>query len=1065
MSGKKSLQKTIAGIIALAVVAGGIGLNTAVAGRSSSVVSAAVLGDIDSSGTVDAKDISLIQNYLAGKGSLPDGASADLNGDNEVNVFDLVSLKRIAISASVSDANYIHLNETYISVEGEGMELSSENKVVTITSGGTYYIDGTLSDGQIYVNASDTDTVSLVLNGVDVTCSTNAPVCVVNAGETIINLADGTENVLNDTETYTDAEADSTIYSKDDLTINGSGTLTVNSNYLYSITSNDNLRINAGNITVNHNSVDSSGAAVKGKESVVIRGGKLKVTCAADDTDTGADGIISNSETGYVSVTGGTVNVNAKGGDAIKSKKGYVSITGGKVTAKADKDSVQAETYISIGGTAEVYAYGKRSLTTGEGYNAEITGGSVVATSNEEFTNTAGIKVDSMLLNYSEKIDKQEISVKKDGTEVVSATPDKKYTYALICNSALADGKYTVYTGGAQMTHDGAATAGEFSKSGTVGTFNNVTAMTETPVTEANTITLSNSGITVSGSGASVSADLKTVTISEPGTYIVTGEMEEGQIVVNVDKTTYADGLVELSLEGMSLTNTSTSPVYIEAVGDKCSISAKKGTVNTISDGTSYTNADSGVGAIYARDDITFKGKGTLNVNGNCEDAIVCKNDIRINNGNLNVTAADDGIRGKDSVRIGNPDDTDYSGLNVTVNAKGGDGIKSTETDTTSGKGYVEVNGGTVNITAYSDGIQASQLLTVNDGDITIKTTAPQSSSGGSDQPGGGGWGGGSWGGNSGSTTSDDTSAKGLKAGCTDDETSATIEGTINILGGIFDIDSTDDSVHATNVNVTGGNLKLSSGDDAIHADTALVVGTEGKETDYSTPYIDVIKSYEGLEGSSITQYSGTVMVTSSDDGYNAAGGSDSSGTQGPGGWGQGGSMSGDYSLVINGGYTYVNAGGDGLDSNGTLTVNGGYVFVSQTGGGNSPIDCDSTWNYNGGVVVAGGSSDMFSESIPAKYSFLTTDSISAGSTVTFADSNGSVIATMTFANASQEMVMCSSESSVTCYSGGTVIGAEYFSVSSANENMKAGYGGTISGGTTLSSSSGGGNQRPGGWG
>ena len=219
----------------------------------------------------------MIQNYLAGKGSLPDGASADLNGDNEVNVFDLVSLKRIAISASVSDANYIHLNETYISVEGEGMELSSENKVVTITSGGTYYIDGTLSDGQIYVNASDTDTVSLVLNGVDVTCSTKAPVCVVNAGETIINLADGTENVLNDTETYTDAEADSTIYSKDDLTINGSGTLTVNSNYLYSITSNDNLRINAVNITVNHNSVDSSGAAVKGKESVVIRGGKLKV--------------------------------------------------------------------------------------------------------------------------------------------------------------------------------------------------------------------------------------------------------------------------------------------------------------------------------------------------------------------------------------------------------------------------------------------------------------------------------------------------------------------------------------------------------------------------------------------------------------------------------------------------------------------------------------------------------------------------------------------------------------------------------------------------------------------
>ena len=67
-------------------------------------------------------------------------------------------------------------------------------------------------------------------SGVDVTCSTNAPVCVVNAGETIINLADGTENVLNDTETYTDAEADSTIYSKDDLTINGLSLINI---YIY----------------------------------------------------------------------------------------------------------------------------------------------------------------------------------------------------------------------------------------------------------------------------------------------------------------------------------------------------------------------------------------------------------------------------------------------------------------------------------------------------------------------------------------------------------------------------------------------------------------------------------------------------------------------------------------------------------------------------------------------------------------------------------------------------------------------------------------------------------------
>ena len=389
----KTLRKALSALMAAAVAAVGIGLNAEIF-SAKNTVSAAILGDLNSDGIVNANDVNVLQNYLIKKSGELSDISLDLNNDNTVNVFDLIKLKRIAISTSASDVNYIHLNESYISVEGSNMELSENKNVVTITSGGTYYIDGTLTDGQIYVNASDTDRVSLVLNGVNVTCSTNSPIYVVNADETVISLAAGTENILNDTEVYTDAEADSTIYSKDDLVINGSGSLTVNSNYLYSITSNDDLRIINGNIKVNHNSVDSSGAAVKGKNSVVINGGNLKVTCAADDTDTGADGIISNngadSSLGYISITGGTVNVNAKGGDAIKSKKNYVSISGGTVTAKAENDAIQAETSISVNGSAEVYAYGKRSLTTGEGYTVDITGGSVVATSNAEFVNTAG---------------------------------------------------------------------------------------------------------------------------------------------------------------------------------------------------------------------------------------------------------------------------------------------------------------------------------------------------------------------------------------------------------------------------------------------------------------------------------------------------------------------------------------------------------------------------------------------------------------------------------------------------------------------------------------------------
>lgn len=1005
---------------------------TAAAVMGVGCVSAAILGDVNGDGLLGNQDIKSLAKFITASSDTI-SKEADMNGDGVINVYDMVLLRRAVMKSGVSDGNYIHLNGASIKTNGSNMELTAEN-VVTITASGTYYVDGTLDDGQIIVNVPDekvdAETVKIFLSGADITGVSAPAIHVVNAENTSINLVAGTVNNLRDgSVAYEGDYLDmAVLQADDDMTIKGDGALNITANTQNAIECKNDLKLNGGDLNI----TTAVGDAVRGKKSVTVKNGNINIDSA---------------------------------GDGIKSTKGGVAISGGVIVSKSENDAVQSETNMTVGDSVVLYAYGKRSLTAGADYTVDITGGSVVATSNEEFTNTAGIAVNSMILNYTSKISKQEISILKDGSEVYSVTPDKKYTYAMICDSSLSDGKYSVYTGGVQMSHDAAAAAGEFAKSGTVAAFNSVAAMSGGEMTtDNNTIALSSSGIAFSGTGAEVSGNKNTVTISQPGVYVVKGEMEGGQIVVDVDKTKYVDATVELSLEGMSLTNTMTSPIYVASVDDKCSISAKKGTVNTISDGSSaYTNDDGGSGAIYSKDDLNFKGKGTLIVNGNYADAIVSKDDIKLNNGTINVTAADDGIRGKDSITIGDPADTDFSSLNITINAKAGDGMKSTETDTSTGKGFITANGGTVNITAYSDGLHASQLMTINGGDFKIKTTAEQSPNE-NQQPGrpGGGWGG-NWGGNSGSSSAtDDTSAKGIKAGCTDDA-GTEIEGTINILGGAFDIDSTDDSVHASNVNITGGNLKLSSGDDAVHADKDVVIGTKGNETDYSSPYIDIVKSYEGIEGSDIVQYNGTVMVTSSDDGYNAAGGTDNSGMQGPGGWHQGGNMggSGNYSLTIDGGYTYVNAGGDGLDSNGSLTVNGGYVFVSQTGGGNSPIDCDSKWSYNGGVVIAGGSADMFSESIPASYSFLTADQISAGTTVTFVNGSGSVIATMTFANSSNKMVMCCPESGVSCCTGGSLSGTEYFSVSSANSNMKAGYGGTISGGTSVGQSSSSDVQKP----
>lgn len=556
------------------------------------------------------------------------------------------------------------------------------------------------------------------------------------------------------------------------------------------------------------------------------------------------------------------------------------------------------------------------------------------------------------------------------------------------------------------------------------------TTTTTPPVTDDNQggidevkeILLDGNSITTTGSGTEVSGSV--VTITEPGEYIVKGKLNDGQIIVSVDKTAYPAGKVELSLQGADISSSSDSPIYVESVDDECVISVKKGTDNVISDGKSYTNADEDSGAIYSKDDLKIKGKGNLTVNGNCADGIVGKDSVKIFNGNITVNAVDDGIRGKDSVKIGDADDTDFSALNVTVVSSGGDGITSTN-DTDADKGNVIINGGTINITAYADGIQSEHNFTMDNGELTIKTTATGSSS---------------WGG-----TTTDVSSKGIKAS----------NGNLTINGGTVNIDSSDDGLHCSgDMNVLGGNITIASGDDGMHSDTNLNIGTQGA-TELSTPDINITKSYEGVEGVTINMNSGTIHITASDDGYNAAGGNDGSGNTSPGGWGGGfggGMSSSSGTLNINGGYTFMQAKGDGLDANGACNLNGGTVVINGfTSGDTSPLDADSGVNYKGGTVLGYGSSNM--AVTPSSYSFITTSaSISSGTRVTFTDASGNILSTVTVpqGSAGRYLFYCSPQSSVTCYTGGTVSGTAMW-------DDYYGEGGTISGGTTLAAGSAGG--------
>lgn len=213
---------------------------------------------------------------------------------------------------------YIKLSSNTI-IEGDGATLS--NNKITITKAGTYSLNGTLEDGQVIVDAGDEDKVYIILDGVNIRCSNNAPIYVKNAKKTILALADGSENTITDGETYeledaSSNEPNATIYSKDDMAIIGNGKLTVNANYNNGIVSNDDLKIQSGNIVVN-----AKNNGIKGKD--------------------------------HLNVTDGTITINSEG-DGLKadnnsdSTKGYVYIEGGKINITSGEDGIQAETDLLI---------------------------------------------------------------------------------------------------------------------------------------------------------------------------------------------------------------------------------------------------------------------------------------------------------------------------------------------------------------------------------------------------------------------------------------------------------------------------------------------------------------------------------------------------------------------------------------------------------------------------------------------------------------------------------------------------------------------------------------------
>lgn len=497
-------------------------------------------------------------------------------------------------------------------------------------------------------------------------------------------------------------------------------------------------------------------------------------------------------------------------------------------------------------------------------------------------------------------------------------------------------------------------------------------------------VTLSDDGIT--GETAGVAINGQTMTITAEGTYIFSGTLSEGQIVVDAD-----NAKVQIVFDNVDITCASSAAVYVKSA-EKVFVTLAEGSQNTLRNTDEYVAIDDNNidAVIFAKSDLTLNGTGSLTIVSAEGHGIVSKDDLKITGGTYDITAAGHALSGKDSVRIAD-------GTFILTAEK--DGIHAENADDEE-KGYIYIADGDFAITSDGDGMDASNIVQIEDGtfDITAGGGAANSlKTHESDMPGGG---------MSQNierpdgenmpqdTTTDEsgTSTKGIKAG-----------GGMYLNGGTYQIDSADDSIHSNaNITIADGTYTLATGDDGVHADDALTVngGT-----------ITVTESYEGLEGLTVTINDGTIDITARDDGINTAGGTDQSGFGTFGDHFKGMDSADDETeettdnemwMELNGGYIHILAGGDGVDSNGDLTINGGEIYIDgPSDNGNSAIDYGdrSSAYVNGGTLVAIGSSGMaevMSDSSKQKVLMVKLGEQMEAGNVVLTDSEGNVIVSYT---------------------------------------------------------------------
>lgn len=243
---------------------------------------------------------------------------------------------------SWDDSDIIPVILSGSSISSEGSGLTIEGSTVTLTSAGTYRFSGSLSDGQIVVDSEEEEMVRIILAGVSLSNSSTAPLYIKNASKVILVLEEGTENIVRDASFYNSDEdgPNAAIFSSDNLTIFGEGSLRVYGNYNDGICSKDGLIIKSGFISVN--AIDDG---IRGKDYLVIKDGDILIDALGDGLKSDLDEV---SELGYITIESGTVKISslAKG---IKAENG-ITIFSGTINIDADDDAIHSNGDITIDG-------------------------------------------------------------------------------------------------------------------------------------------------------------------------------------------------------------------------------------------------------------------------------------------------------------------------------------------------------------------------------------------------------------------------------------------------------------------------------------------------------------------------------------------------------------------------------------------------------------------------------------------------------------------------------------------------------------------------------------------